>query len=337
MHMNKTTPKYNRRLVLLHTRIAEMSLGEVRDRIGTERMTELMARDPRPLFVELIAGHEGLSTGRLAALNGPGRPAKKFWTKERIAELAQKLKPGAPVFSAHASGRKARRAVGVVMDAGLRTIAGVLSACGLCWVSDPETKHQIAAGELDTCSVEAEVECYREKSDADEPWIVSAVRKVTGIALGNSREVKPGFPGAAVLAAVEEFNPESPAPPDDAAKFQEMERRLHELSAKLAGYEAQEERQKRVKEAEQVAEKLLSGKNVSAAEKAIILSALREPTPGDGPDLAAAVQAKVEAELSRINHLRELWQKERIPAPPERATQSDDPFHNPLIPRPRGW
>ena len=107
--------------------------------------------------------------------------------------------------------------MGEIVAAAERWARGVMGAAGVAYIHDPEAKEWIRKGRLDTCSIEAEIECLRPKGAADEPWIVSAVRKVTGVALGDSMIARPGFAGASILAVVEEFaepeaEPVSPEP-----------------------------------------------------------------------------------------------------------------------------
>lgn len=188
-------------VTLLAARVREMSAETVAATVSAEALKEARRADAEPLFVELIVGHEGVSTGALAGGAGRGRPAQKLWSRERVSELAARLAAGAPVFTGH--GGTGRKPVGKILAAAERMVGGALSAAGIALISNPQTKERLRAGELDTCSVEAEVELYRPAGD--ESWVVGAVRKVTGVALGNRRDSRPGFPGATVLRLIEEF------------------------------------------------------------------------------------------------------------------------------------
>jgi hypothetical protein len=193
-----------------------MSVAEVRDRIGSDRYHLLTGNDRRPLFVELLAGHEGISAGRFAPLRGRGRRAKKFWSREMIAALAERMRSGVPVFLSHEAFDR-RRQIGEVIAAGERWVKGILTAVGIAHITDPEARARIVSGELDTCSIEAEVGCHRSAGTDDPVWVVDAVRKVTGVALGNSRTHRPGFPAAAVLGVVAEFEATAEAAADSPA------------------------------------------------------------------------------------------------------------------------
>ena len=179
------------KLILARAKIEEMSAEEVKQRIGEARHQAISRRDPHPMFVELIAGHEGWSTGRMSAGSGEGKPARKLWTRERIRELVERMKGGAPVYLFH-SPQRPRPPAGELLAAAERWLSGRLSAWGVAYISDPEARRKIRSGELDACSIEAEIECHRSPNQPSGSWVVNAVRKVTGLALGSSRLARPG-------------------------------------------------------------------------------------------------------------------------------------------------
>ncbi len=337
-----TATKNHRSLVFMLSRIEEMSLDDVRTRIGAARMSALHESTERPMFVSLLAAHEGWSTGSFTTGAGARRKARKKWGRAVISDLTAKLRAGVPVFLFH--GGRARRPVGEIVAAAERWAGGVLAAEGIACISDPEVKQKIRAGELDTCSIEAEVECHGNPRDPQSSWIVDAVRKVTGVALGNSRVVRPGFPHAALLAAVEEFDEaDKTGAGADAEKIAGLEARLKSkddevrlLSAELAAVKARDEESRRADDAAARAENILAHKNVGPAERSIILEEIKKRPPA-GSDLDSTVAARVEDELKKISRLRELWAAERVAAPPEKAADPDPIRNNPLIPRTRGW
>lgn len=394
--------------ILILAGIEEMSGIEVKDRIGKAKYRTIRERDPHPMFVELLAGHEGWSTGKLATGTGSKKSARKHWSREKISELTHRLRSGVPVYLFHSQKNKPRQPVGEIVVAAERWMKGILGACGIAYITDPEVKKRIKTGELDTCSIEAEVECHRNRQDPDDSWMVDAVRKVTGIALGNSRLHKPGFPGATLLAAVEEFVPAREEDPKednesrvlsddfslraldsklknkpsgeidkadlsafnpsqlfnrekllddpvvsemiracrerDAERIHELScrldtkgQRIKDLSVQLEDYQADKEKRNQAIKSEEVAEKVLAGRNVTKEERALILDEIRSRPPESGDGLEIAVKAKVDEELQKMDRLRELWTMQRIPSPPESESGGDTVLNNPLIPRPRGW
>jgi hypothetical protein len=375
--MKGSRGKNSRGMVLILAGIDEMSAGEVQDRIGESRYQAIRGRDRHPMFVELLAGHEGYSTGKLGAGTGRKRPARKKWARERMSELVTRLRDGVPVFPCHSQTGKPRRPVGEIICAAERWVKGMLGATGIAYISDPAIKQKIRSGELDTCSIEAEVECHRETQTQDDAWMVDAVRTVTGIALGNSRLHKPGFPGAALLAAVEEFediNPENPGrrnSPDarpseifdremllddpvvtqmisdcrerDAQRIQDLAMRLEAKDKKIRELSGDLERHKagEKKRTQAVLSEEVARKILAdrnaTAEERRIVLDEVRKMPPTDEGLEKEVVARVERELEKMDRLKKLWSKERIATPPEIADPGNPAGHNPLIPGPREW
>lgn len=198
--------------IYLRAPLQELAPEEVKTLLGGERYQAIRARDPHPCFIVLSAAHEGESRGKI--LGGrvganPGAPAesRKHWRAERIRELVRHLTQ-APVYLFHNRDNSPRPPVGEIVAAALRRLQGRLHALAVAYIADPGVRRRIRAGELDTCSIEAELEFSRREKT--EPWVVSAVRRVTGLALGSRQWAEPGFPGAGLLAVVQEFEPVDP-------------------------------------------------------------------------------------------------------------------------------
>lgn len=369
-------------LVIICGGIEEMAGAEVIGRIGKNRYAMIRGRDPHPMFVEFLAGHEGVSTGSLKSGTGRGRPARKIWSREKVREIARKLGMGVPVFLFHSRGSRSRKPVGEVLSAAEQWVKGMLGATGVAYISDRVAREKIRTGEIDTCSIEAEVECHRMQKESDS-WVVDAVRNITGIALGDSRRQRPGFPGAALLAAVEEFERDfenqdplhgktasglSGRKPSevysreillddpvveemirgcrerDAARIEELAARIEikdksitELSGELERFRAEENNRHMSLRAEQEAERALSGLNLSAEERRIIIGELRARPPREEQDFESRVKDRVREELDKMDRLRKTWNQERIASPPERGGSESPTLSNPLIPTPRQW
>ena len=367
----------SRSMVCILAGIEEMSAGEVQDRIGKTSYQAIRRRDHHPMFVELLAGHEGYSTGKLGTGTGRKRPARKKWTRERMSELVTRLRAGVPVFLYHSQARKPRRPVGEIISAAEKWVKGMLGATGIAYISDPAIKQKIRSGELDTCSIEAEVECHREPETPDDAWMVDAVRAVTGIALGNSRLQKPGFPGAALLAAVEEFeniNVETPAgqtdPDTRPSDLFDREKLLDDLvveqmisdcrerdAERIQGLATRlEAKDKKIRELSEGLERYKASEKKrtravlleEAADKILEARNLSaderrivldevRKMPATDEGLEKAVAARVERELEKMDRLKKLWSKERIATPPECINPDNPAGYNPLIPGPREW
>ena len=228
--------------VYLCAPVQEMARDEVRALIGEDRYQAIKARDPHPFFVALTAGHEGESRGRIltgghrletgATETGDHRlktcATSKSWSAERIRELARHLRQ-APVYLFHNSDNSPRRPVGEIVAATARRLKGRLHALAVAYIADPTARGRIRSGELDTCSIEAELEFSRRRKT--ESWLVEAVRRVSGLALGSRALASPGFPGAGLLAVVQEFEGEKKESLED--QLQQRDQRLEKLEAEL--------------------------------------------------------------------------------------------------------
>jgi len=197
-----------KKVVIASGRVAEMGLADVVRMIGEKAYKRARKSDPRPMFVEMTAAHEGVSSGRLSSDGAPGRPERKRWPRRAIQEIGRLL-AGVPVFAGHSRGGPHHAPVGKVLTSSEVNREGALSISAVSRISDPGTKERLRSGELDACSIEAEIECHRDPRSTE--WIVGGVRRVTAIALGDSRMERPGFPGAMVTATVEEFEEEADA------------------------------------------------------------------------------------------------------------------------------
>lgn len=302
----------NSEKVYLCAPVQEMARDEVRALIGEERYQAIKAHDPHPCFVALTAGHEGESRGRILS-RGAGfkhvpRGTKKRWSAERIRELARHLAQ-APVYLFHNADNSPRRKVGEIVTATVRRLKGRLHALAVAYIADPEARERIRLGELDTCSIEAELEFSRRRKA--ESWLVEAVRRVTGLALGSRAFASPGFPGAGLLAVVQEFEPVDP----------EKEERMPSLENQL------QQRDQRIQELE--------------AE----LAQLKQPTDwghhsdgvpsGVSEQIAKLVEEQVQKHLEEGHHSDGVPSSQRsFPVPPESDQHLSQPWQrNPLIPK----
>jgi len=287
--------------IYLCARVQEMAAAEVQALIGEARYQAIKSQDPHPFFVAFSAGHEGESRGQV--LNGVAgfKPVssgtRKLWSRSRIRELALRLAEK-PVYLFHNADNSPRTRIGEIVATLARRLKGRLHALGVAYIRDLEARERIRAGELDTCSIEAELEFSREPKA--ESWLVEAVRKVTGLALGSRATASPGFPGASLLAVVQEFEPEEREEEEARHRFeqeiQSREERIHQLEEEIAR-----------------------------------LKSPREPSQLSG-SVESLVVERVREELRRL-----YPESEKFPAPPEPVGGSRghaEPWQtNPLIPR----
>ena len=311
--------------VYLCAPVQEMARDEVRALIGEERYQAIKAHDPHPCFVALTAGHEGESRGRILSRGAGGhhpngvpsvpRGTKKRWSAERIRELARHLAQ-APVYLFHNADNSPRRKVGEIVAATVRRLKGRLHALGVAYIADPEARERIRSGELDTCSIEAELEFSRRRKA--ESWLVEAVRRVTGLALGSRAFASPGFPGAGLLAVVQEFEPveggHHPNGVPSEKKMQHLENQLQQRDQRIQELEA---------ELAQLKQQTDWGHHSDGVPS------------GVSEQIAKLVEEQVQKHLEEGHHSDGVPSSQRsFPVPPESDQHLSQPWQrNPLIPK----
>jgi len=331
-------------LILKRARIQELAREEVKRIIGEEHYQKIKSVDPHPFFVELLVAHEGISKGKIldGGLNGS---TKKLWSKERIKELAKKLNASGPegamvpVYLFHDPLNRARSKVGEIVRAVVKRIKDKLSVLALAYISDPKIREQIRKGELDTCSLEAELVFERRENSVREKigvvdWVVNAIEKVTGVALGSRRFCSPGFSEAMVLAQVEEFEEDFLGAEGIKQELWEKEREIEELRQELARYKEEKEKEERRRRVEELVGQALVKRNLKAEEQRLVIGLVSERVELKKPgkeELELEVQKELEKELARLNSIRRIYQKSgQVISPLEPESSSGK---NPLIPR----
>ena len=109
--------------------------------------------------------------------------------------MSDKIKTGIKFFVGHRAdnSNENRESVGEVLSSFTKEIAGKLSNIIIGWFPSKEKVQT-----MDTCSMEADIH-------TDSEFIVGDINEVTGIALGNSQQDHPAFPGALRLSMVQCF------------------------------------------------------------------------------------------------------------------------------------
>jgi len=322
----------NRKIIVKTAQIEELDLNQVRRLIGEERYQEIKAGDSHPFFVELLVAHEGISQGKIVGA-GLNRPVKKLWEKARVDELVKRLKESpVPIYLFHSADSISRKEVGKILTAYARKVAGRWSALALAYISDPAVRQMIREKELDTCSLEAEL--IFEQSDEKKglvEWVVRAIERVSGLALGSRRLSKPGFAGASILATAEEFEDDLRVRDYELA-LKEKEDEIRRLQKELAQYQKEQELKEQRKKVVEVVEGYLKDKSLKEEEKRLILESVAEKLELKRPEkekLSELAIKETDKELEKLSQLRRLYQSP-IPSPLE---VEDEIPQNPLIPR----
>lgn len=177
--------------------IQEMAAEEILDHIPASAYKRIKAADPKPEFRAYVIGHEGESSGKVV---GMGRVVKK-WAHSAIENINKKLALGTKIFHMHGvtNDHEGRKPIGEVVGKALSDIGGRLSAIAIAYI-DKAYKDV----PLDVASIEADIN-MPETINPNARSVDVDVEEITGIALGNSEIVKPGFAGATLLASLQEF------------------------------------------------------------------------------------------------------------------------------------
>lgn len=158
-------------------------------------LNAIKARDPEPEVRVYSIGHEGKSN-----LHLPGIGTKTFtWIQAAVQWIADKLNLGTAVFDRHdptTNSHEGRVQIGEVVGKAVRHVGDRLNTLAAVYIYP-----QFKTRPLDVASIEAEIEYSH---DGFQAW-PTAIRNVSGIALGNSGIDNPGFPGATLLGAVQAY------------------------------------------------------------------------------------------------------------------------------------
>lgn len=164
---------------------AKVTREELEKNLNPETMKKLTGKTITPYVI----GEEGKSNPRVI-----GEGSKTLtWPRAVIRRMAETVKKGTKLFINHNSDSSTnnREPVGEVVGSFSRMVKGKIQALVLTVLSS-------GTDGLDICSIEADAEFDRSGNVGD-------IGKITGIALGSSRENSPAFPGAQRVAALQCF------------------------------------------------------------------------------------------------------------------------------------
>ncbi|GAG05463.1 unnamed protein product, partial [marine sediment metagenome] len=143
--------------------VRELSARDVVNQIGKNIYDAICRTDEHPMFIELKAAEEGMSTGQIEIFPGVYESARKWWPGSVIRELAEKLKPVgrkfAKLFTVHSNDDdrfgENNPEYGRVVAADSEKEDGKEVMTAIAYVDPGDTRDQIRSGEYDTCSIEA--------------------------------------------------------------------------------------------------------------------------------------------------------------------------------------
>lgn len=175
--------------------ILEMASSEIMSHIPANIYEEIKAKDPHPEFRAYVIGHEGISEGTVV---GRGDMVKR-WFASAIEKIVEKLQYGTKIFHNHAKTNvhSGRGVIGHIVGKAKQIIDDSLSAIAIAYIK-PDYRDL----KLDVASIEADVTL---SDDRDSGIYDANVEDITGIALGNSKFDRPGFPKATLVSQIQAF------------------------------------------------------------------------------------------------------------------------------------
>ena len=173
--------------------IAETAQASILNHVPFGVYQDIKNNDPHPVFALYEIGSEGVSKGSFN-----GTPTPKRWGRAAIMELVSKVSGGKLWRGNHSETDKPnRKSFGEIIGG----FVDKAKAYAVAYIADSDTRNEIKRGNLDTCSIEAEVEYSRSASEI----IIEGVRSVAGLLLANSKIETPGFSGAKLVGSVAEL------------------------------------------------------------------------------------------------------------------------------------
>jgi hypothetical protein len=145
-------------------------------------------------------GVEGISHGNMIGA-GIRKKVNKIWSRDTVKMIADKI-PGSKIFDGHdARNNDARPDVGRTVHGFTTADSGKVEAQAIGYIKDESARDRIRSGKLDICSIEGDLKLATD--GASDSFVVKAVDKITGLALGDSTIESPGFGGASIVTAVQ--------------------------------------------------------------------------------------------------------------------------------------
>lgn len=163
--------------------------------IDPDALAEIKRTDPNPTIKVFCIGHEGMAHGTQV---GVGTVVMQY-LRSVIHQMFDRLNIGTKIFHLHGgnNSHNGREPIGKVVGKTLMDIGGKLKTLAAVWI-DPANRTKT----LDVASIEADISYIPGHAGTHEAVEVHAI---TGIALADGRDEKPGFPEATMLAAIQAF------------------------------------------------------------------------------------------------------------------------------------
>ena len=181
--------------MIIRATILEMASEDILSHIPANLYEQVKTTDKKPLFRAYVIGHEGISEGQVV---GAGNIVKR-WFSSAIEKIVEKLQYGTKIFHKHGKTNvhSGRGVIGHVVGKAKQIINDNMSAIAIAYIK-PEYRDL----KLDVASIEADV---RLNDDRNSGVYEADVEDISGIALGDSKDKRPGFHGATLLSQIQAF------------------------------------------------------------------------------------------------------------------------------------
>lgn len=173
-----------------------ISPEEIRRNIPISVMTEIKNKNPSPYFRAYSVMHEGTARPRVI---GEENALPTYWGRQVIRAAKNVIRRGVQFFIGHNADNSTagRKSIGEVVATFTKSIGDKLHNIAIGYF--PE---KFESDKYNVCSIEGDVMTQ----DMADHSIIQAVKKVSGIALGNDSQERPAFPGAVYLASLQAFD-----------------------------------------------------------------------------------------------------------------------------------
>ena len=190
----KEVKAFKKRIVLAE--LEAFQKFDIMSHIDKETLAKIRERDSHPFFKAYAIAHEGYSTPRVI---GEGQQ-KIFWPREAIQSIAKAVKKGIKFFKGHNEDNsiEGRPYLGRIVASTEKEINGKLHSIVIGYFN-PRNRSEVK--KYNICSMEAVWNLVKQGAQL----VGESMHKLSGIALGNSKEESPAWSGAKELAMVQAF------------------------------------------------------------------------------------------------------------------------------------
>lgn len=188
--------------IKIRAELQNLARKEILEMVPADTIARIKQSDPNPEFKVYCVGHEGVANAQ--ELSFGRKLAKAYhYVKSMVLRLGEKLQFGTPIFYNHigANTSDGREQIGELVGKAVKMVGDKLSALAAIYIYP-----QYRSAPLDIASIEGDVEYYAKGQSSGD---VIDVLKISGIALGNSKEASPAFPGATLLGVLQAFSKEA--------------------------------------------------------------------------------------------------------------------------------